>query len=117
MECNKILILFLWREDEYLLFSKFSTVSIDYFTDAHVCVCTRGTLPPKPWNLFIESCVLILTWSNCSHLGHTLRSVHTPVDTLSPRPRTAFELMDFDAVYCLRYVFVSPFPHRRNISL
>ena len=53
--------------------------------------------PKKPQNLFLKSCVFILTCLNFSHLQSTLYLMQYTYQDLFPQLKTVFELVNFDA--------------------
>lgn len=60
-----------------------------------VCPHVRGT--PKARDLFITTCVCILTRLNLGHLQSTRRlgQYNMPIETLSPRLRAVSEVINF----------------------
>ena len=74
--------------------------------------------PKNPQDLFIKNCVFIRTCLSFSHLQITLHLMQYTYQDFFPQLKTICELVSFDAkAFSASAVFVSPLPHRQNVSL
>ena len=77
---------------------------------------------PKHWNLFIKNCVFVLTCLNFSHLQSTLHLMQYTYRNIFSTAQNSFWTHQFWCLLVLLsvfffFMFVSPLPHRQNISL
>ena len=68
-------------------------------------------------DLFIKTCIFILTWFNFSHFQSTLNLIQCTYQHIFSTAQNSFWTRRLLCLLVLLPFFVSPLPHQQNISL